>query len=158
MDDIDLSLIKQMQTTADVSLAELSRQVGVSKTACWNRIQRMDEKGLILGKHVLFNRYALGLQTVVFLSITVGRHSTDWVEKFTLVIEQFSEIVEVHRLTGEGADYQLKVICPSIESYDLFQQKLISKIDFTSMSTKISLKQIKDCHLLPLAHLDTGTE
>ena len=155
MDNIDLALIKQMQTSADLSLAELSRRVGISKTACWNRIQRMEEQGLILGKQVLLSRYALGLQVVVFLSITVGRHSIDWVDKFTAVIEQFPEIVEVHRLTGEGADYQLKIVCPSIDSYDLFQQKLIGKIDFTSMSTKISLKQIKDSYLLPLSHLET---
>ena len=155
MDDTSLKLIKQLQVSADLSLAELSRRVGISKTACWNRMQKMEEEGIILGKQVLFDRNSLGLKIVVFLSITVGRHSTDWVEKFTEVIEKFPEIVEVHRLTGEGADYQLKVVCPSIELYDLFQQNLISKIDFTSMSTKMSLKQLKDTSLLPLSHLET---
>jgi DNA-binding Lrp family transcriptional regulator len=155
MDDTGLKLIKQLQVSADLSLAELSRRVGISKTACWNRMQKMEEEGIVLGKQVLFDRNSLGLKIVVFLSITVGRHSTDWVEKFTEVIEKFPEIVEVHRLTGEGADYQLKVVCPSIELYDLFQQNLISKIDFTSMSTKISLKQLKDTSLLPLSHLET---
>ncbi len=155
MDDTGLKLIKQLQVSADLSLAELSRRVGISKTACWNRMQKMEEEGIVLGKQVLFDRNSLGLKIVVFLSITVGRHSTDWVEKFTAVIEKFPEIVEVHRLTGEGADYQLKVVCPSIELYDLFQQNLISKIDFTSMSTKMSLKQLKDTSLLPLSHLET---
>jgi DNA-binding Lrp family transcriptional regulator len=155
MDDTDLKLIKQLQVSADLSLSELSRRVGISKTACWNRMQKMEEEGIVLGKQVLFDRNSLGLKIVVFLSITVGRHSTDWVEKFTEVIEKFPEIVEVHRLTGEGADYQLKVVCPSIELYDLFQQNLISKIDFTSMSTKMSLKQLKDTSLLPLSHLET---
>ncbi|MBL6845785.1 Lrp/AsnC family transcriptional regulator [Planktomarina sp.] len=155
MDDTGLKLIKQLQVSADLSLAELSRRVGISKTACWNRMQKMEEEGIVLGKQVLFDRNSLGLKIVVFLSITVGRHSTDWVEKFTEVIEKFPEIVEVHRLTGEGADYQLKVVCPSIELYDLFQQNLISKIDFTSMSTKMSLKQLKDTSLLPLSHLET---
>ena len=155
MDDTGLKLIKQLQVSADLSLAELSRRVGISKTACWNRMQKMEEEGIVLGKQVLFDRNSLGLKIVVFLSITVGRHSTDWVEKFTEVIEKFPEIVEVHRLTGEGADYQLKVVCPSIELYDLYQQNLISKIDFTSMSTKMSLKQLKDTSLLPLSHLET---
>ena len=155
MDDTGLKLIKQLQVIADLSFAELSRRVGISKTACWNRMQKMEEEGIVLGKQVLFDRNSLGLKIVVFLSITVGRHSTDWVEKFTEVIEKFPEIVEVHRLTGEGADYQLKVVCPSIELYDLFQQNLISKIDFTSMSTKMSLKQLKDTSLLPLSHLET---
>ena len=153
MDDTGLKLIKQLQLTADLSLSELSRRIGISKTACWNRMQRMEEEGIILGKKVLFDRESLGLKIVVFLSITVGRHSTDWVEKFSSVVEQFPEIIEVHRLTGEGADYQLKVVCPSINAYDSFQQNLISKIDFTSMSSKMSLKQLKDTSILPLSHL-----
>ena len=153
MDDTGLKLIKQLQLTADLSLSELSRRIGISKTACWNRMQRMEEEGIILGKKVLFDRESLGLKIVVFLSITVGRHSTDWVEKFSSVVEQFPEIIEVHRLTGEGADYQLKVVCPSIDAYDSFQQNLISKIDFTSMSSKMSLKQLKDTSILPLSHL-----
>jgi DNA-binding Lrp family transcriptional regulator len=153
MDDTGLKLIKQLQLTADLSLSELSRRIGISKTACWNRMQRMEEEGIILGKKVLFDRESLGLKIVVFLSITVGRHSTDWVEKFSSVVEQFPEIIEVHRLTGEGADYQLKVVCPSIDAYDSFQQDLISKIDFTSMSSKMSLKQLKDNSFLPLSHL-----
>ena len=153
MDDTGLKLIKQLQLTADLSLSELSRRIGISKTACWNRMQRMEEEGIILGKKVLFDRESLGLKIVVFLSITVGRHSTDWVEKFSSVVEQFPEIIEVHRLTGEGADYQLKVVCPSIDAYDSFQQDLSSKIDFTSMSSKMSLKQLKDASFLPLSHL-----
>ena len=154
MDETSLKLIKQLQKTADLSLSELSQRIGISKTACWNRMQRMEEEGIILGKQVLFNRHSLGLKIVVFLSITVGRHSIDWIEKFTGAIDKFPEIIEVHRLTGEGADYQLKVVCPSIESYDQFQQSLISKIDFTSMSTRMSLKQIKDSSSLPLSHLE----
>ena len=154
MDQTSLKLIKQLQKTADLSLSELSQRIGISKTACWNRMQRMEEEGIILGKQVLFNRHSLGLKIVVFLSITVGRHSIDWIEKFTGVIDKFPEIIEVHRLTGEGADYQLKVVCPSIDSYDQFQQSLISKIDFTSMSTRMSLKQIKDSSSLPLSHLE----
>jgi len=94
------------------------------------------------------------LPIVVFLSISVGRHTIDWVDEFSEVISKFPEIIEAHRLTGEGADYQLKIICPSMEAYDILQQQLIGEIDFTAMSTKISLKQIKNEYSLPLSHLE----
>ncbi len=154
MDDINVKLIAQMQQNADLSLLELSRRVGISKTACWNRLQKMEEQNVILGKRILFDRYSIGLPIVVFLSISVGRHSIDWVNEFSKVISKFPEIIEAHRLTGEGADYQLKIICSSMEAYDIFQQKLIGEIDFTAMSTKISLKQIKNEYSLPLSHLE----
>ena len=144
MDDVNIKLITQMQENADLSLLELSRRVGISKTACWNRLQKMEEQNVILGKKILFDRYSIGLPIVVFLSISVGRHTIDWVDEFSEVISKFPEIIEAHRLTGEGADYQLKIICPSMEAYDILQQQLIGEIDFTAMSTKISLKQIKN--------------
>ena len=58
--------------------------------------------------------------------------------------------MEVHRLTGSSADYLLKIIAKSIEDYDVFQQKLIAEIQFTSMASSISLKEIKSSHAIPL--------
>ena len=153
MDDIHIKLIERMQKNSDLSLLELSKSVGISKTTCWNRLQRMEENNVVLGKKILFNRNALDLPIIVFLSISVGRHSLDWVKEFSEIIEKFPELIEAHRLTGEGADYQLKIICPSMEAYDILQQQLISEIDFTAMSTKISLKEIKNEQSLPLSHL-----
>ena len=153
MDSADVKLIEQLQKHPDIALAELSRRLEMSKTTCWNRIQRLEEQGVLGGRFVKLNRARLGLSVVVFLSITVGRHSPDWMERFAELVNSFPEIVEVHRLTGEGADYQLKIICPDIEAYDIFQQRLIAEIDFTSMATKISMKEIKNTHTLPLMHL-----
>ncbi|MDA9991354.1 Lrp/AsnC family transcriptional regulator [Paracoccaceae bacterium] len=153
MDGIDIKLIERMQKNSDLSLLELSKSVGISKTTCWNRLQRMEENNVVLGKKILFNRNALDLPIIVFLSISVGRHSLDWVKEFSEIIEKFPEIIEAHRLTGEGADYQLKIICPSMDAYDILQQQLISEIDFTAMSTKISLKEMKNEQSLPLSHL-----
>jgi DNA-binding Lrp family transcriptional regulator len=153
MDDYDLKLLEQLQRHGDIALTELCRRLGMSKTTCWNRLQRLQERGVIQGKYTQLNRLELSLSVVVFLSISVGRHSPEWVSQFTIIVEQYPEIVEVHRLTGEGADYQLKVICPSIEAYDLLQQRLINEINFTSMSSQISLKEMKSTHYLPINHL-----
>ena len=153
MDDYDLKLIDQLQKHADIALTELSRRLGMSKTTCWNRLQRLQELGVIEGKYTQLNRQQLNLSVVVFLSISVGRHSPEWVSRFAVIIERFPEIIEVHRLTGEGADYQLKIICPDIQAYDVLQQRLINEIDFTSMSSKISLREMKSTHYLPLDHI-----
>ncbi len=150
MDITDLALIRQLQEAADLPLAELAKRVNLSKTACWNRLRRLEEADIIQGKIIKLNRVALGLPITVFLSITVGRHAPDWVARFATIIDKMPEIVEAHRLTGEGADYQLKVICPTIEAYDAFQQRLIGQIDFTSMSTKVALQELKQSHFLPL--------
>ena len=153
MNKIDFDIITTLQIDADMPLSQLSRRVGISKTALWNRLQRLEERGIIKGKIMALDRQALDLAVVVFLSITVGQHSPRWVEEFQRVVADYPEIVEVHRLTGAGADYQLKILCPSIEAYDVFQQSIISRIQFTSMSTRIALSEIKCTNQLPLAHL-----
>ena len=153
MNKIDFDIITILQTNADMPLSQLSRRVGISKTALWNRLQRLEERGIFKGKIMMLDRQALDLAVVVFLSITVGQHSPIWVEEFQNVVEDYPEIVEVHRLTGAGADYQLKILCPSIEAYDVFQQSIISRINFTSMSTRVALSEIKSTNKLPLAHL-----
>jgi DNA-binding Lrp family transcriptional regulator len=153
MNKIDFDIITILQIDADMPLSQLSRRVGISKTALWNRLQRLEERGIIKGKIMALDRQALDLAVVVFLSITVGQHSPAWIEEFQRVVADYPEIVEVHRLTGAGADYQLKILCPSIEAYDVFQQSIISRIQFTSMSTRIALSEIKSTNQLPLAHL-----
>ena len=153
MNKIDFDIITILQIDADMPLSQLSRRVGISKTALWNRLQRLEERGIVKGKIMALDRQALDLAVVVFLSITVGQHSPGWVEEFQRVVADYPEIVEVHRLTGAGADYQLKILCPSIEAYDVFQQSIISRIKFTSMSTRIALSEIKFTNQLPLAHL-----
>ena len=47
MDSINIKLIEKMQENAELSLLELSKSVGISKTACWNRLQRMEEENII---------------------------------------------------------------------------------------------------------------
>ncbi|MBT5574947.1 MAG: Lrp/AsnC family transcriptional regulator [Alphaproteobacteria bacterium] len=150
MDNIDRHILKILQENSNISLSNLSSQIGISKTPCWNRIQRMEENGIISKRATILNRHAIGLPIVVFLSISVGQHNPEWFAKFNKVVNGLPEIVEAHRLTGSGADYLLKIVSPTIESYDIFQQSLIAKIEFTSMSTSVSLQEIKYQTALPL--------
>ena len=150
MDEIDNNILKILQDNSNISLSNLSKRIGISKTPCWNRIRRLEEEGIISKQVSLLNRTAIGLPIVVFLSISVGRHCTEWTEQFHQLVHSHTEIVEVHRLTGSGADYLLKIVSPTVEAYDKFQQTLIAKIDFTSMSSSVSLEEIKYQGSLPL--------
>jgi len=150
MDNIDKKILSVIQAKAATPLSELSRKVGVSTTPCWNRIKRMEEEKLIKGRITVLDRNKINLPIVVFLSISISNQSRDWIIKFSTVIQKYNQITEVHRLTGSGADYILKIVATSIEDYDSFQQTLISEIEFTQMSSSISLHEMKQTHLLPL--------
>jgi Lrp/AsnC family transcriptional regulator len=150
LDDVDLKILTLIQKNSGLPLSEISKRVGVSPTPCWNRIKKMEENGVISAKTIVLNRKAINLSIVVFLSIRVSHHSKNWIDDFQKLITKHDEIIEVHRLTGSDTDYLLKIVAPSIEEYDKFQQKLIGEVEFTKMSSSISLQEMKNSHVLPL--------
>jgi len=151
MDDLDRKILEILQTNATLPLSEISKRVGISKTPCWNRIRAMEEKRIIKGRITLLDREKIGLPLVIFLAISVGCHSREWTENFIQVIQEHDEIIEVHRLTGSESDYMLKVVASSIREYDKFQQMLIGKLEFTKMSSSVSLQELKCSFSMPLA-------
>ena len=150
MDEIDKKILKLLQKNADIPLLGLSKRVGISTTPCCNRIKKMEEAGIIKSKITVLNNEKINLSITVFLSISVKSHQDEWFERFKDTLMKYDQIIEVYRLASSTADYLLKIVAPSINAYDKFQQKLINEIEFTNMTSNISLKEIKKTHYLPL--------
>mgnify|MGYP001157014860 FL=1 len=150
MDYIDKKIIFILQRQADLPLSEISKRVGLSQTPCWNRIRKLEEDGVIEKKVTLINKKKVNLPITVFLMITVTNHNSNWMEKFSQILKKYKNILEAHRITGSQADYIIKVVAESIEEYDEFQQVLIKNIEFNSMSSGISLQELKSTTILPI--------
>jgi len=150
MDYIDKKIIFILQRQADLPLSEISKRVGLSQTPCWNRIKKLEEDGVIEKKVTLINKRKVNLSITVFLMITVRNHNSDWTKKFSEILKKYKNILEAHRITGSQADYIIKVVAESIEEYDEFQQVLIKNIEFNSMSSGISLQELKSTTILPI--------
>ena len=153
MDDIDKKILKELQKNSSLPLSELSKRVGISSTPCWNRIKKMEELKIILSKSIILDNKKINLPITVFLSISIQNHSHDWLKNFQKIIQKYDEIIEVHRLTGSNSDYQLTILSSSIEEYDKFQQKIISEIECTNMSSHISLQTIKKNNFYSLDYI-----
>jgi len=150
MDYIDKKIIFILQRKADLPLSEISKRVGLSQTPCWNRIKKLEEDGVIEKKVTLINKRKVNLPVTVFLMITVRNHNSDWTNKFSEILKKYKNILEAHRVTGSQADYIIKVVTESIQEYDEFQQVLIKNIEFNSMSSGISLQELKSTTILPI--------
>ena len=150
MDYIDKKIIFILQRQADLPLSEISKRVGLSQTPCWNRIRKLEEDGVIEKKVTIINKRKVNLPITVFLMITVRNHNSDWMKKFSEILKKYKNILEAHRITGSQADYIIKIVAGSIEEYDEFQQVLIKNIEFNSMSSGISLQELKSTTILPV--------
>ena len=150
MDDLDKKILFILQRKSDLPLTEVARRVGLSPTPCWNRIKRLEEDNVILKKPVILKKEKINLPITVFLMITVRNHNETWLKKFKDLLKKYNNILEAHRVTGSQADYIVKIVAESIEEYDNFQQILIKNIEFNSMSSGISLQELKCNHTLPI--------
>ena len=150
MDDLDKKILFILQRKSDLPLTEVARRVGLSPTPCWNRIKRLEEDSVILKKTVILNKEKLNLPITVFLMITVRNHNEAWLKKFKDLLKKYNNILEAHRVTGSQADYIVKIVAESIEEYDKFQQILIKNIEFNSMSSGVSLQELKMTTRFPI--------
>ena len=152
MDEIDKRILISLQEDVSIPLSELSKKVGISSTPCWSRIKKLEKDGVIVSKTIEIDQEKINLPITIFLSISIQNNTEAWLKNFSEVVNKYDEIIEVHRLTGSSVDYLLKILTPSINEYDKFQQKLITEIKCTNMSSSISLKKLKKFKKLPLHH------
>lgn len=149
MDKIDRKILALLQRDATTPVAEIGRKVGLSTTPCWRRIQKMEEEGVIRGRVAILNPVKVNAGVTVFVSIRTNEHTESWLKKFAAVVEDFPEVVEFYRMSGE-VDYLLRVVVPDIAAYDTFYKKLIAKVALTDVSSSFAMEQIKYTTALPL--------
>lgn len=151
LDAMDLKILGILQQDATRPVAEIGREVGLSTTPCWRRIQKMEETGVIQRRVALVAPKTVDAGVTVFVSIKTDQHNADWLQRFHAAVEAFPEVVEFYRMSGE-VDYLLKVTVPDIQAYDAFYKKLISKIDISKVASAFAMEQIKYTTALPLEY------
>jgi len=149
LDAMDIKILDILQTDATMAVADIGKAVGLSTTPCWRRIRRLEEVGVVQRRVAILDPTKVHVGVTVFVSIKTDAHSIDWLEAFHEAVVDFPEVVEFYRMSGE-VDYLLRVVVPSIEAYDAFYKKLISRIAITKVSSAFAMEQIKYATAVPL--------
>ncbi len=153
MDAKDKAILNALQGDADLTVAELAERIGMSKSACWRRIQALEEDGIIGARVTLLNQEKLGLDLTVYSAIRTHEHTADWFAGFHNMVTNMPNVMEVHRLAG-NVDYLIRAVVPDMQSYDDMYKEMISKVDLYDVSSSFSMETIKYTTALPLDHLD----
>ena len=149
LDSIDWAILAVLQADASLAVHEVGERVGLSSNACWRRIKRLEESGVIARRVALVDPAKLGLNTTVFVAIKTGRHDPAWLEAFSRGVASIDEITECHRMAGE-VDYLLKLTVRDIAHYDRIYRKLIATVpDLNDVSSSFSMEKLKATTALP---------
>ncbi len=149
LDETDRNILRLMQADASLSFDRIAKRLGLSKTAVWNRVQRMQRDGVIRRQVAILDADSLGIRETVFVAVRTAQHNDAWLARFTEVIAEMPEIVEAHRLTGE-VDYLLKVRVDSTRDFDRFYKRMIERIDLFNVTSSLSMETIKETTALPI--------
>ena len=153
MNATDRKIVALLQEDASRSLADVAESVHLSPAACWRRVQKLKEEGVIRRQVVLCDAQKLNVGVTVFVMIRTNQHNPAWLERFAHGVSQIPEVVEFYRMSGE-IDYMLRVVVPDIQGYDRVYKKLIEIADLADVSSTFAMGQIKYTTALPLDYAD----
>ena len=121
MDARGRQLLDELQADARLSVAELSRRIGLSATATAERLRQMEEAGIVRGYTVEIDREALGLDVLAFIRMSCAGPNYHRLQEYIKTLE---EVRECHHLTG-GDDFLLKVTTTTMAALEALIEALL---------------------------------
>ncbi len=149
VDAADLRILGVLQEDTSLSIGEVAERVNLSQNACWRRIKRLEEDGVILRRVALLNAARLEAGVTVFVTIRAAEHSDSWLAELTAVVRRIPEIVEFYRMSGD-IDYLLKIKVADIAAYDGVYKRLIHGIRLSDVSSAFAMEELKNTTAIPL--------
>jgi Lrp/AsnC family leucine-responsive transcriptional regulator len=111
MDGIDWKILRELQTDARISYAELGRRVGLTTPAVIERVRKLEDAGIITGYRAEIDAAKVGLPITAFIRMSIT--GVDY-SRIIEVAENATEVLECHRGTG-GDSFIMKVAVSSVE-------------------------------------------
>ncbi len=151
LDRIDKHILRLMQSNGRISNLELADQVGLSPTPCSRRVKRLEDSGIINRHVTLLNPEALGLSLTAIIGITMDRHTPDRFESFEKAIAHMPEIIECNIVTGQAADFLVKVVVKDMRHYEKFLLGHLTRLKgVTGVHSSFVLRQLISKTELPV--------
>ena len=151
LDRIDKHILELMQADGRISNLELAERVGLSPTPCSRRVKRLEESGLITGHVTLLDPESLGLNLTAIVGIAMDRHTPDRFESFEKAIADMPEIIECSIVTGQTADFLLKVVVRDMHHYEQFLLGRLTRLEgVTGVHSSFVLRDLVKKTALPI--------
>ena len=154
IDSFDIRILETLQADASLSHQQIAERVGLSPSPCSRRIRLLHEAGIIAATVVRLSPDKLGLDLSVLIHIRMDRHTPERFDNFERIVGTYPEVLECYLITGQEADYQLKIIVPNMDEYQRFLLEKITRIEgVIGVHSSFVLRKAIDSTALPLTYL-----
>jgi len=142
-DKIDAEILNELQNNARLTNRELSEKLNLSTTPIFERIKKLEKKGIIRSYVALIDAGKVNKNLTAITKVKLDIHSKELIEAFTKKIKTFEEVMECYHTTGD-ADFILKIVVSDMDDYYRFiMEKLTQTTDVAHIDTSFVLNEIK---------------
>jgi Lrp/AsnC family leucine-responsive transcriptional regulator len=155
LDRYDRLILEVLQQDGRLSNQELAERIGLSPSPCLRRVRALEEAGFITGYRAMVDSQKLGLTLMALIHISMDRHTPERFENFEQKVAALPEVLECLLITGQDADYQLKVIVRDMEAYQQLLLNRITRIEGVSgVHSSFVMRKVVDKTALPIPQPD----
>lgn len=150
LDTIDLKLLNLLQEDCKKTTKEYAHKLGLSTTAVYERIKRLEKSDTIKSYVALVNKSQVDKSFTVFCHIKLVQHTRENIQQFEWDVLKLEEVVECHHLSGDY-DYLLKILVKDMEDYRNFMVSKLTAINHIgSTQSSFTIKEVKHSTAIPL--------
>lgn len=151
LDRTDRRILQEMQNNGAISNLELADKVGLSASPCSRRVKALQDAGFILQTVTILDAKKLGLDLLAMISISMDRHTPERFEAFESAVSEFEEVLECYLITGQSADYVLKVVVSDMEAYQQFLLGKLTRLEgVTGVHSSFVMRKVLERSRLPI--------
>jgi Lrp/AsnC family leucine-responsive transcriptional regulator len=144
LDELDRKIIAVLRSDGRITVTDLAKAVGMSKTPCQVRLRRLTESGVIRGFRAVVDPASLGLDHVAFAEVKLSDTRENALTEFNRAVRRIPEVEECHMIAS-SFDYLLKVRTADIRRYRVVLGEKISSLPHVaSTSTFVAMETVKD--------------
>ncbi len=144
LDRFDRAILAVLAEDGRISIADLGRRIGLSKSPTQARLRRLEAEGIITGYRALIDPIRLGLDHVAFVEVRLDDTREAALAEFNAAVARVGEIEQVHLIAG-NFDYLMKVRTRSMADYRRVLAEVISTLPHvSSTSTYVAMQAVKE--------------
>ena len=152
IDRYDQQILEILQADSRINNQDLADRIGLSPSPCLRRVRALEESGLIVGYHAELDAKKLGLSLTALIHISMDRHTPERFVNFETTVGLLPEVQECLLITGQSADYQLKVVVRDMDHYQALLLNKITRIEgVTGVHSSFVLRRVVSNKALSVA-------
>jgi Lrp/AsnC family leucine-responsive transcriptional regulator len=151
LDRYDRHILDLLQQDSRISNQDLADKIGLTPSPCLRRVKTLEDAGLITAYRALVDARKLGLTLMALIHISMDQHTPERFQHFEASIVDIPEVLECLLITGQSADYQLKVVVKDMDAYqELLLNRLTRITGVTGVHSSFVLRRVVDRTALPV--------